>query len=71
MPAKSAKQRRLMQAVKHNPDVARRKGITPAQARKVLGHGEGEGEGKASHAKPQRRTYKGAKTPRILRRNRQ
>lgn len=40
MPAKSEAQRRLMQAVKHDPKVARKTGITPNQARRVLGEGE-------------------------------
>lgn len=37
MPAKSEAQRRLMEAVKHNPKVAARTGITPGQAGQVLG----------------------------------
>ena len=48
MPAKSAKQRRLMQAVIHNPKVARKRGITPAQAKKVLGQHGGKKKRKKS-----------------------
>lgn len=40
MPPKSEKQRRLMQAVKHDPSVAKKTGISPSAARKVLGEGE-------------------------------
>lgn len=36
MPAASSKQWRLMQAVAHNPKLAKRKGITAATARKVI-----------------------------------
>ena len=37
MPAKSEKQRRLMQAVIHDPKVARKTGIAPVDAQRVLG----------------------------------
>jgi len=37
MPAKSEAQRRLMQAVKHEPAVAKKTGISKASAEKVLG----------------------------------
>lgn len=51
MPAKSEKQRRLIQAVKHDPAVARKTGISRAAAKKVLGEGEGSGSsGKAYRA---------------------
>lgn len=44
MPAKSEKQRKLMQAVKHDPSVARKTGISPSDARKVLGEHERVGK---------------------------
>lgn len=37
MPPKSEKQRRLMQAVLHDPKVSKKHGISKADARKVLG----------------------------------
>ena len=37
MPAKSAKQRRLMQAVVHSPKIRRKTGISAVDAQKVLG----------------------------------
>lgn len=40
MPPKSKRQERLMQAVKHNPEVARKTGISKEDAKRVLGeHG--------------------------------
>ena len=46
MPAKSEKQAKLMQAAKHNPEVAKRTGVTPSVAKKVLGEAH---EGSPSH----------------------
>ena len=40
MPAKSEKQRRLMETVKHDPKVARETGISREAAKRVLGEGE-------------------------------
>lgn len=46
MPPESRKQRRLMQAVKHDPVVAKRTGISREVAKRVLGEGEGHGSRK-------------------------
>jgi len=37
MPAKSKKQKRLMQAAKHNPKVRKKHDISKSDAKKVLG----------------------------------
>ena len=42
MPPKSKPQKRLMQAVEHNPAFARKVGITKATAKKVLGKHKGK-----------------------------
>lgn len=46
MPPKSKKQERLMQAVKHSPDVRKKTGISKRDAKKVLGEGEGRKTGR-------------------------
>jgi len=40
MPAKSEAQRRLMEAVEHNPKIAKKAGIAPTDAKKVLGEND-------------------------------
>ena len=57
MPAKSEKQAKLMQAAKHNPEVAKRTGITPSVAKKVLGEAH---EGSPSHRSGPRYNAAGA-----------
>ena len=52
MPAKSEKQRRLMQAVKHDPKVAKQTGISRTDAKKVLGEGESRGVYRAAGKEP-------------------
>lgn len=51
MPAKSKKQRKLMQAAIHNPAVRKRTGISAQDARKVLGQHSGKSGGKKHRKK--------------------
>lgn len=44
MPVKSKKQKRLMQAVEHNPKFAKKVGIKQSVAREML-HGKGKKKG--------------------------
>lgn len=55
MPAKSKAQFKLMQAAKHNPQVAKKTGITQAQAAEFIAGQKGKAVSKLpEHKKPQK-----------------
>lgn len=52
MPPKSEKQRKLMEAAKHDPKFAKKVGISRSDAKRVLGEGEKEPTYRASGGAP-------------------